>query len=179
MYFKKKPKHIKIEQGIYFVTTHTYNFEPVFKNRKIADTLLNSLSKVQKLLLMPVYAYVILPHHLHLMFGTTEKFDLSYIMFRIKGFSSREINKIRKTSGSVWQDRYQDHVIRNNNDFAKHIDYIHYNPVKHNLIEKPEDWKWSSYQNYLRKRYYEEGWAHREIKGINDLDYELKNSGNK
>jgi len=175
MEIKRKPKHIKIEEGIYFITSHTLNFEPIFKEVKLIQTFYNSLIKVQKILNFPIYAYVILLNHFHLILKTPVKGDLSEIMFRIKGFSSREINKARDVKGkSIWQDRYYDHIIRDERDFEKHCDYIHYNPVKHKLVDKPELWKWSSYMAFLKRDYYEKGWGYSEPKILEKIDYELK-----
>ena len=176
MEFKRKLEHIIVKNGIYFITTHTYNFKPIFVNKDLADSFIDCLRKIQKKLSVPIFAYALLPHHLHLMFQTTDKHDLSNILFRLKGFSSREINKIRGAEGiPLWQDRYQDHLIRDDNDFARHLDYTHYNPLKHRLVSKPEDWRWSSYRHYLKKGYYEKGWGYAELEDLKKLDYEMKN----
>ena len=102
------------------------------------------------------------------------KKHLSYILFRLKGGTSREINKMLKIRGNLWQDRYYDHVIRDERDFENHLDYIHYNAVKHQLVQRPEDWPWSSYKECVKKGYYEIGWGYGEPGEIKDLKYEIK-----
>jgi len=150
-YLKGKPSHFYLAKRIYFVTTHTFNFVPLFLNPKFAQIFCQQLAKLQKVLNLPIYSYSILHHHFHWMVETSQKNSLDYIMFRLKGASSREINKVRGKTGKLWQDRYVDHVIRDERDFGRHLDYIHYNAVKHELVDKPENWPYSSFRHYLNK----------------------------
>jgi putative transposase len=59
----------------------------------------------------------------------------------------------------LWQRRYWDHVIRDEADLVAHFDYIHYNPVKHGLVTRPEDWPHSSYLDWRRRGCYPERWG--------------------
>ncbi len=80
-------------------------------------------------------------------------------------------NKSRQEKGKVaiWQRCYWEHTIRDENDFVRHIDYIHINPAKHGYVSKPGDWKWSSYHRYRKQGYYSEAW------GRDDIDCDDKN----
>ncbi len=51
---------------------------------------------------------------------------------------------------ALWQRRFWEHLIRDDDDYARHVDYIHYNPVKHRLVTNPADWPWSSYHRFVR-----------------------------
>lgn len=171
---KGKPLHFYLPDRIYFITTHTYNFDPIFLKGNLANILLNKIADLQTELDLPIYGYGIMHHHLHWMFETGDKNSLDYVMFRLKGSSSREINKVRGEKGHFWQERYQDHVVRNEKDFISHLNYIHYNAVKHRLVKKPEDWPFSSYKDYLEEGDYERGWGWiEEPKEVKDLSYEL------
>jgi putative transposase len=64
--------------------------------------------------------------------------------------------------GKVWQTRYWDHIIRNEKDMNNHINYIHYNAVKHGLVESPFKWQYSSIHMYKEEGYYTEEWGVRE-----------------
>ena len=67
----------------------------------------------------------------------------------------------------IWQNRFWEHQLRNDLDFEKHVDYIHYNPVKHGYVDRPCDWPWSSFHRYVRKGWYEEAWGDtRPFEGI-------------
>ncbi|HJU16202.1 MAG TPA: hypothetical protein VJ770_07005 [Stellaceae bacterium] len=58
----------------------------------------------------------------------------------------------------VWQRRYWEHTIRDDHDYAAHIDYIHFNPVKHGLVDKPTDWLFSSFRLCVTRGLYPAGW---------------------
>jgi putative transposase len=70
------------------------------------------------------------------------------------------------------QHRFYDHVIRNDKDWARHMDYIHYNPVKHGFVLKPEDWDYSSYLDCVKQGLYEIGWGWNDVEPIKDLSFE-------
>ena len=59
----------------------------------------------------------------------------------------------------VWQRRFWEHIIRNENDWQKHMDYIHYNPVKHGLVKSPGDWEHSSFNYWVEKGIYAKNWG--------------------
>ncbi len=63
-------------------------------------------------------------------------------------FSKSYRNLLKCNSGHIWQHRYYDHIIRDQNDLNRHIDYIHYNPVKHGYVKSPFDLKFSSIHKY-------------------------------
>jgi len=62
-------------------------------------------------------------------------------------------------SGRVWQNRFWDHIIRNQEDLNRHIDYIHFNPVKHGFVKSPFDWSHSSIHKYHAEGFYTRGWG--------------------
>jgi putative transposase len=92
--------------------------------------------------------------------------DFSGRWRRIKGhFSSRLIAAgaplKRHANGdlALWQRRFWEHTIRDDNDFARHVDYIHFNPVKHGLVSRARDWPYSSFHVYVRQGLLPEDWA--------------------
>ena len=89
-------------------------------------------------------AYVIMPDHVHLLIQPINGWGLSKIMQGLKGFTAREINKVLGRKGSFWQDENFDHLIRNERDWLDKLDYIHTNPVKAGLVDKPQDYPFSS-----------------------------------
>jgi len=70
--------------------------------------------------------------------------------------------------GRVWQNRFWDHIIRDQNDLNRHIDYIHYNPVKHGCISKPKDWPHSSFRHYVKAGVYQDDWGAVPIVGMDN-----------
>ncbi len=64
-----------------------------------------------------------------------------------------------RREGNIWQRRFWEHTIRDDRDYQAHVDYIHYNPVKHGLVDNPNDWVHSTFHRYLEDGIYTEGWG--------------------
>ena len=78
----------------------------------------------------------------------------------------------KRNEKGIWQRRYYDHIIRDENDLLKHIDYIHFNSMKHYDIA-PKEWKYSSFKKFVRNNYYDENWCNFGDKNnISDLELE-------
>ncbi len=86
---------------------------------------------------------------------------ISQIIQSIKlRFTHRYKNQNRITANiKIWQRRFWDHIIRNQNDYNQHMDYIHRNPVKHQYTERPGDYPWSSFSAYVRNGRYQPDWG--------------------
>ena len=65
----------------------------------------------------------------------------------------------KKAEKAVWQRHFWEHQIRDDDDFINHLNYIHYNPVRHGLIMAPKDWPFSSFSRYVEKGFYDELWG--------------------
>ena len=76
-------------------------------------------------------------------------------------------SRVKRREGTIWQRRFWEHTIRDQEDMIRHIDYIHFNPVKHGLVQSVAEWPWSSFHRYVRDGYYHESWGIGE-KGMND-----------
>jgi putative transposase len=61
------------------------------------------------------------------------------------------MSKVLKREKGIWQRRYWEHTIRNERDLARHVDYIHYNPVKHGLVSRVCEWPYSSFHQYVKQ----------------------------
>jgi len=70
----------------------------------------------------------------------------------------RNYSHKRRNEAAVCQRRFWEHTIRDEEDLARHINTIHFNPVKHGYVTRPCDWKWSSFHLYLRRGYYSKDW---------------------
>jgi putative transposase len=103
-------------------------------------------------------AIVILPDHLHTILTLPPNDpDFSNRLRRIKGRFTRSvvaagvpISSDHRGEYSLWQKRFWEHTIRNDRDFERCVDYIHYNPVKHRLVSAPSEWSFSSLHRYVR-----------------------------
>jgi putative transposase len=121
-------------------------------------------------------AVALLPDHLHMMWTLPRHDkDFSTRWSAIKGDFTREWlrqsgSEAQTTSGQrregrrgVWQPRFIEHTIRDEDDFQSHLDYIHYNPVKHGWARSPKEWRWSSFHRYVRLGAYPIDWGRAAI----------------
>ncbi len=148
---------------IYFLTHVTYHRKSLLINN--FGLLWQSIRSIQTEYPFKNIAWVVLPDHFHILIDPGKN-NLSGIMRKIKlSFSVkfRNLNNIQKSR--IWQNRFWDHIIRDENDMNRHIDYIHYNPVKHGYTYIPFEWKYSSFHDYVGGGYYSTDWgANKQIK---------------
>lgn len=125
-----------------------------------------------------IEAIVILPDHLHTLWKLPQDdadYSRRWMVIKRKfssGLPNRAVtaSKARKREKGIWQRRFWEHRIRDETDWQRHVDYIHYNPVKHGYVSTPEDWPHSSYQDAIRKGWYRSSALSKE--STQDLNYE-------
>jgi putative transposase len=111
-------------------------------------------------------AWVILPDHAHLLIKPNSN-NVSNLMKHFKQkFSGLYRSRYHLGKGRVWQYRYWDHIIRDQADLNRHLDYIHYNPVKHGAAINPRDYEQSSINKYAET--YPADWGVREMIDFGD-----------
>ncbi len=163
----KSLKRYFVKGGLYFFTVVSHNRQPNFCDTTFRAALRSSIERVRVQHPFNIIAWVLLPDHLHCIW-TLPQDDAKYsirwsLIKRSVSFQLRDSDWFR-TSGRLWQNRFWEHSIRNEVDLEKHFDYVHFNPVKHGLAEKPSDWEWSTYHRYAKIGYYT------DIKGPKDVD---------
>jgi putative transposase len=113
-------------------------------------------------------AIVILPDHLHAIWSLPEgDADFATRWRHVKAMFSRALptreriseSRLRKGERRIWQRRYWEHTLRDERDFSRHVDYIHFNPVKHGLVTRVEDWPYSSFHRMVRLGAYAKDWG--------------------
>ena len=130
-------------------------------------TLRNAFRVTRRERPFAIEAIAILPDHLHAMLTLPpDDADFSGRWRRIKGHFSDALIKAgasfaRTRNGrlTLWQRRFWEHTIRDENDFERHVDYIHFNPIKHGLVERICDWPHSSFHRYVRDGLLPQDWA--------------------
>lgn len=113
-------------------------------------------------------AIVVLPEHLHCIW-TLPVGDADFAMrWRlIKTEFSQQIgtgekrswSRVAKGERGIWQRRYWEHTLRDEGDFERHCDYIHFNPVKHGYVSRASDWPFSSFKKFVRSGVYSSDWG--------------------
>lgn len=164
-----------IPGGIYFFTVVTLDRVPIFINEERVEVLRQAFRKVMAVRPFQINAMVVLPEHLHCIWQMPDgDTDYSSRWREIKKAASRQIDTAtnNRNERMVWQRRFWEHAIRDEDDWRKHMDYVHYNPVKHGLASLPGEWPWSSFINAVSKGWYEESWGAGEPATITGMDCE-------
>jgi len=125
-----------------------------------------------------INAWVVLPNHLHCVWTLPpDDADFSTRWRLIKsGFSralprTERLSDVRKAAGErgIWQRHYWEHLIRDEADYQRHVDYVHVNPVKHVLVKRVSDWPYSTFHHYVRQGIYPADWCG-DASGVVDGD---------
>lgn len=141
--------------GTYFFTVVTAERRPVFADPAMVRLLGEVMRQERERRPFKVEALVVLPDHLHTVW-TLPPDDADYPRrwSSIKGIFSRACGlppvgeNLRPTERGIWQHRYWEHRIRDDDDLQQHVDYVHSNPVKHGLVADPTDWPWSTVRRW-------------------------------
>jgi len=160
-------RRARFEGGYYFFTVVTLKRRTFLTDELARACFRAAWEETRRRSYFEVVALCLLPDHIHCIWKLPEDDrDFSLRWSRIKsGFTRRYLNfggeeciqtfsrNIKRERG-VWQRRFWEHQIRDVEDLQRHVDYVHYNPVKHGLVEQVEDWPWSTYHRYVREGIY-------------------------
>ena len=129
----------------HFVTFCCYHRRRLLTTDESRRIFESALERVRRSFRLQVYGYVVMPEHVHLLLSEPQQDTLADALKSLKqGVSRRLIGD----ADHFWQKRYYDFNIRNYPQFVEKLRYIHRNPVKLGLCERPEDWEWSSFRHY-------------------------------
>ncbi len=156
--------------GTYFFTVVTYNRRKIFIREEAFDLFNESICYVQGRRPFNINAFCICPDHIHMIWTLPEndadyptrwRLIKSYFSHHYQEGESLGISKSgAKVYGkNVWQHRYWEHFIRNEEDYSRHVEYIHFNPVKHGLASSPSSWEHSSFLDYVSQGLYPLKWG--------------------
>jgi putative transposase len=152
-------RRTRFARGTYFFTVTLADRSSDLLVRQ-ADLLRQVYSVVRKRYPFETIAICILPDHLHAIWSLpANDADFSVRWSQIKSGFSRQLpastarsdSKIRHREKGIWQRRYWEHAIRGDEDLARHVDYIHFNPVKHGLVTRVRDWPYSSFHREVAR----------------------------
>jgi putative transposase len=132
------------------------------------DQLRNSVRIVRRTHPFEIHGWVVLPDHLHCVMrlpaGDTD-FALRWRLIKARFSKSlpqterRSTVRIRRGERGIWQRRFWEHLICNEADYAAHMDYVHFNPVKHGLVKWVIDWPYSTFHHLVDEGIYSRDWA--------------------
>jgi len=145
--------------GTYFFTVVTAARRPLFAHAQARQYLGYAMRRVRDEQPFDTLALVVLPDHLHAIWrlpGGDTAFPLRWR--RIKHITTLRL-RAHGVSGAIRQPRYWEHLIRDDADLQRHLDYIHYNPVKHGHVQAPGDWPATTFHRFVRRGVYSPDWA--------------------
>ncbi|WP_044500940.1 transposase [Nostoc sp. PCC 7107] len=166
-------RRVKVEGGTFFFTVVTHNRREFLCELENIILLRQAFKKVIAQYPLIVDAIAILPNHIHCLWSLPPgDSDFSNRWRLIKNYFSHrcdvkyhgKISASRHNKGelAVWQRRFWEHQIKDEVDFIRHCDYIHYNPVKHGYVKAPKDWQYSSFMLYVQRGIYHIDWGAEE-----------------
>ncbi|MDD3579522.1 MAG: transposase [Desulfobacca sp.] len=165
-------RRTKTPGGIYFFTVNTHRRRPILTLPIARQALRLGIQRARQTLPFDIEAFVLLPDHLHTIWTLPEDDANCPARWAIikREVSKRCIHLInlpeevsasrqRRQEYGIWQRRFWEHQIRDEVDFQRHVDYIHWNPVKHGLVHEVVDWPYSTFHRYLARGVYPPDWG--------------------
>jgi putative transposase len=163
-------RRAKIKGGSYFFTVVTYGRNKILTNNENVFLLREAFRHVMEGHPFILDAFILLPDHLHCIWTLPEgDMDFSKRWRLVKSYFTKKCDhehkntpnasRKKKNEQAVWQRRFWEHLIRDDEDYLRHVEYIHYNPVKHGLVKAPKDWPYSSFHKYVREGKYDLNWG--------------------
>jgi len=169
----------RVPGGCYFFTVNLLERDQSLLTEHI-DALRHAFRTVKQRRAFHIDAIVILPEHLHCILTLPNDDDNFSTLWReIKKTFSKQLpateyrSKIRlkRHERGIWQRRFWEHVIRDEKDYIHHVEYIHYNPVKHGYVNRVKDWQYSSFHRWVVRGTYSIDWA---VNNQNVIDINLE-----
>ncbi len=158
--------------GSFFFTVVTERRQKILTNADVRCALREGIQQVRQTLPFNIDGWVLLPDHMHCIwtlpaddadFSTRWRMVKRHVTVACgKHYFRPELMTARRTEkqcGTLWQPRYWEHCLREDEDVRAHLDYLHWNPVKHGLVEHVAEWPWSSFHRYAASGVYSRDWG--------------------
>ena len=146
---------------VHFITTSCHRRKALLDTPQSRDLFLEVMEQVRRSYRFVVVGYVVMPEHVHLLFSEPGRGDPSVVMKVLKpSFAHKLLARLRATTrppslsdtvhsaDHIWQRRFYDFVVFNEQKRVEKLRYMHRNPVVRGLVQEPEHWNWSSYRHY-------------------------------
>jgi putative transposase len=168
-------RRCRIPGGCYFFTVNLLQRRGNTLLTDRIDLLRDAVRRVRRNRPFTIDAWVVLPDHLHAVWTLPpgdDDFSTRWRLiktFFVRGLSATErLSRVRRENGErgIWQRRFWEHAIRTDADYRAHMDYVHFNPVKHGLVRAPAEWPYSTFRSCVRRGLYPLEWIG---SGIQDL----------
>jgi putative transposase len=170
--------------GTFFFTVVTYNRRRILTAPEGRRSLRNAMLKIKRRRPFQQLAISLLPDHLHAIWilppGDGDyairwkriKEEFTRYWLNVTQGSECQVTASQQVRGErgIWQPRFWEHTILDATDLEAHFDYIHWNPVKHRLVNRLADWPWTTFHKYVRMGHYAPEWGSREPKTYDHIE---------
>ncbi len=173
-------KRIFIKNSFVHIIIVSYNRKNIFIEN--IELLRLSFRNAKQFFKFEIVAICILPNHIHIILNPDNIKEYPKIITSIKYYFSKNYNVgvetptygyLNKGEKGIFQRRYFEHTILSEEELNNQIDYIHYNPIKHNLVNNVKDWEYSSFHKYVKQNLYDINWgSSKDVENIINLDFE-------
>jgi putative transposase len=165
-------RRMYVPGGTYFFTLVTHQRQSLFSIPENIILLRQATRQIKTEMPFEIIGAVVLPEHIHFIWElpaqdtnySTRIGKLKVLFTKSLSRTSLQLNDIslsrqKHRESNIWQRRFWEHTIRSDSDLENHLNYIHYNPVKHGLVTCPHLWQYSSFHNWVRKQAYIKDWC--------------------
>ena len=155
----------------YFFTVVTYRRRPILIEPAVRSALREAINMTRVQHPFNVDAWVLMPDHLHCIWTLSpDDADFGIRWAKIKrqvskqceeefGVADKSRSRAKRDESTIWQRRFWEHMIRDDEDFIRHVDYLHYNPVKHGHVKRVGDWPFSTFHRFVKDGIYPSNWG--------------------
>ena len=155
----------RVPGGSYFFTVNILDRKKSLLVDHI-EKLRQAIRQTRKKKPFHIDAWVVLPDHMHCIWTLPDSdSDYSGRWREIKKSFSKSLSKteyhtkLRRNERGIWQHRFWEHTIRDELDYQRHMDYLHYNPVKHGLVDTVQEWQFSTFHYLVEQGVYPQNWG--------------------
>jgi putative transposase len=158
--------------GTFFFTLVTERRAPLFRDATARALLGSALRACRHNWPFQMDALVLMDDHLHTLWTLPEgdtrysarwgyiKKEFTKTWLATQGEEQpRTASRLKQRRRGIWQRRFWEHAIRDEDDYARHFDYVHYNPVKHGYVKRVQDWPYSTFHRYVEQGVYDINWG--------------------
>jgi putative transposase len=168
-------RRMHVPGASYFFTVVTHERRPIFADAQAVRLLEAAIGRVREKRPFTIEAQVALPDHLHAIWTLPdgdcdyptrwrqikEAFTRGWAPCPPSGrrLPARDARRRARGEQTVWQHRYWEHLVRNGRDLSAHVEYIHFNPVRHGFVSAPRDWPHSTFSDWVARGLYDADWG--------------------
>lgn len=158
----------RVAGGRYFFTVNLLEQYPNDLLIRHIDALRDAVSHVRRQRPFDIHGWVVLPDHIHciwslpagdLNFETRWRLIKTLFVKALPTLERRSIVRVRRGERGIWQRRYWEHTIMDDRDFEAHMNYLHFNPVKHGYVDRVRDWPYSTFLRCVDNGTYPLDWG--------------------